>query len=798
MSSKSSVELGLVILGLALCAAPIAQAKAQSGKVRPAAVQPSTIEPAEDASAAAQQTGAAPTAESVTVTGVNRHRSPGGGLISVSNAVKSVETTSRDFILQQPATTNVMRLLAQQPGAVVSSPDPFGLQPGGITVRGLNNAEIAWNFEGAPANDGAIYPNELVDTQNLEQVSLVPGSTDFDLPASGAAAGAVQILFHNPSHQAGGRINVSYGSFHTHNEYIRLESGDIGNTGLRGFFSFSNTEGNDWRSPGQNYRQHIDFKAIKEWKGGSQAALSIAFSDVNFQVERPPTMAAWQQSGINYTYSRTFTPGDTNFYRLHQNPFENVFASMPMTFIINRKIKFYADPYFYYGFGVIPGGTNLSTSSAYVGTQQVSGLSLYNNGNGSPSSSTLLYSPTLINLIRSGFNTNITYQINQHHQLMLGYWYEYSERHNVGQFSYVGATGVPNDVMGVRNLVKLPNGDDYRFTDYLARSQTNDIYFGDRMRFLNGRLAVDVGIKDIMLTQNAFNRIPGTTYNTNANNNQVLPSIGVRYSIDKVNQVFADVGVNGKTPETSQLLDSVSATTGKVTTRGGNAQKPEVSIVEEIGYRYQGDLLVGTVTLFNYNFVNRQVATIAYQNNAQINQYINAGGQTSRGVDLSVGTRPWHHIRPFISAEYLHATIDNNIERSGDLLPTKGKTATGSPHWTANASLSYDDGSLFGLFSFHYVSSQFSTFMNDQKMPAFYTTDLTLGYRMPNIWHLQHPTFQLNLVNLNNNKYLTGINSTTFNAVSTTGIYGTTIAGSSPTYLVGSGRAAIGSITLGF
>jgi len=773
-------------MGVALCAAMPSHAAA-----------PSASPEAADASAAAQQTGAAPT-EAVSVTGSSAHRVPGGGLVAVSNAVKSVQTTTRDFILKQPATTNPMRLIAMQAGAVASSPDPYGLQPGSITVRGLNNAEIAWNFEGAPANDGAIYPNELVDTMNLEQIALVPGSTDFDLPANGASAGAVQILMHNPSHKAGGTINVTYGSFHTHNEYIRLETGDIGKTGIRAFFSFTNTEGNDWRSPGQNYRQHIDFKAIKEWAGGSQAALSVSFNNVNFQVERAPTLAQWQASGTNFNYSRTFTPGDTNFYRLHQNPFESVFVSMPMTWVLTNKIKFYVNPYVYHGQGVIPGGTDLSTSSAYLGTTKISGLNLVNNGNGSPASSVLLYSPTIIEQTREGFNTNVTYQINSHHQLMLGYWYEFAEHHNYGQFSTVGSTGVPSNILGTSSLVTLPNGNIYRYSDYQTYAQTNDIYFGDRMKFMNGKLAIDAGVKDIMLSQTSYNRIPGANFNIHANNNEVMPSIGARYSLDKVNQIFADVGVNSKMPEISQLNDSISATTGKLTTLGSNAQKPEISIVEELGYRYQSDLLVGSVTLFNYNFVNRQVSTIVYQNNAQITQYINAGGQTSRGVDATLGLRPWHHFRPFVSAEYLHATIDNNIARGGDLLPTKGKTATGAPHWTANFGLDYDDGGLFGNFQFHYVTSQFSTFMNDEKMPDFFTADLSLGYRFHDMWHLKHPTFQFNLININNHKFLTGINSTTFNARATRGIYGTTIAGSTPTYFVGSGRAAIGSVTVGF
>ena len=62
---------------------------------------------------------------------------------------------------------------------------------------------------------------------------------------------------------------------------------------------------------------------------------------------------------------------------------------------------------------------------------------------------------------------------------------------------------------------------------------------------------------------------------------------------------------------------------------------------------------------------------------------INAGGQTSRGVDAELGSRPWHHLSPYLSGEYLHATIDNDLAVDGDLLPTRGHIAVRSPAWQA-------------------------------------------------------------------------------------------------------------------
>ena len=207
---------------------------------------------------------------------------------------------------------------------------------------------------------------------------------------------------------------------------------------------------------------------------------------------------------------------------------------------------------------------------------------------------------------------------------------------------------------------------------------------------------------------------------------------------------------------------------------------------------------MGSVTLFNYNFTNRQISTLVSQNGALISSTINAGGQTSRGVDVEIGTRPWHHFSPYVSGEYLHATIDNDIASNGDLLPTRGKIAVRSPALQASAGLTYDDGHIFGTATLHYTGHQFATFMNDERISDHTTGDLALGYRFADISRLQHPTLRMNFINITNEHYLSGVAATTLNAKETTGRYGTTIEGSAPSYYIGGGFAALFTASTGF
>ncbi len=239
-------------------------------------------------------------------------------------------------------------------------------------------------------------------------------------------------------------------------------------------------------------------------------------------------------------------------------------------------------------------------------------------------------------------------------------------------------------------------------------------------------------------------------------------------------------------------------TSGETSTNGATSLRNEYSISEELGYRYTGPLVTGSLTFFNYNFTNRQIETQIQINNTPISSTINAGGQTSRGIDIELGLRPWHHFAPYLSGEYLHATIDNDIASNGDLLPTRGKIAVRSPSLQASAGLTYDDGHVFGFASVHYTGRQYSTFINDQRISDRTTGDLAIGYRFSDLKRLKAPSLRLNLINITNEHYLSGVADPTLNARNTTGRYGTTIAGSSPDYYIGGGFSALATATAGF
>ena len=738
-----------------------------------------------------QQSGA----EQITVTAP---AAAGGGLIAPRTDPRSVSAVSSDFIARQAPTENAFQLISLLPGANSASADPLGFSTQvNLSVRGLGQDEIGALLEGMPLNDAAYYdsyPSQFADTENIEEISLTQGSADLDAPLLNAAGGVLSLTLRDPWKQAGGFIDTSYGSYHTNREFIRLDSGTI--AGFRGFFSYSHAAADNAGGSGRDKRQHVDLKIVRDWGQGNHVSLLLTWHDATTTSYVEPTLEQWQQYGRSNHYDGTFSPGDVNYWRLYQDPYRLVYGSMPSHFTITPNLQFAITPYAQYGYGNSPGGSLLATSGLYQGTEPVAGSIALPGAAGGQAAVLADY-------------TGLTYRagvVPQFHltlgaqRLTFGAWYDYVDEHDTQPFSALSADGTPSDIWVERpgSVVKLADGRTLLASDTHMIAQTNALFASDRITLDGGRLTLDLGFKEAMLSRTGWNALPGPQYRTGLNDSEPLPRAAIDWRLDRANQLFANVTTNFRAPAQTALFATTDPSSGSIVSAAATNLKPEYSIAEELGYRYDGKLLVGSVTLFNYNFTNRQITTVLDLNGALIGGTINAGGQTSRGVDAELGLNPWHHLSPYLSGEYLYATIDNDIANGGDLLPTAGKIAVRSPRFQGAAGLTYDDGTLLGVATVKYVGSQYATFTNDERIAAHTQADLALGVRLPSFGPASHPQLRLNLVNVTDNAFLSSVANPTTNAHDTVGRYGTPVAGSAPTYLIGGGFAAVLTASSGF
>ncbi|GAB4063068.1 TonB-dependent receptor [Uliginosibacterium sediminicola] len=744
--------------------------------------------------------GAASADNTPSATGVTR-KELGGGLMVDENVSKAKSSVTRDFIQKQQPSSDVFQLLKFSPGANSAAGDAWGLNQGIIAVRGLEGGQLGFNFEGMPlsvASNWSVFPGQWIDTENTDVVTLNQGSADISSPNVNATGGNVDLFLHTPSKQRGGLIGLSYGSDNARRIFIRGETGNSADGTARAFVSWSHMDADHFRGPGKDTKDIFSFGGVKDWGQGSRTKIAMTYTEVMRDTYKNPTKAQWNASGVDgdqSNYSNNYATGGTNYYGLLKNPWRNLLLSAPSDFKINDALSINVTPYVFYGYGASGAGSVLNESSVGMGNT-LSAVDL--NGNGTTTDrNVLVYSPIFEDNTRMGATTKATYTI-ANHTLVGGLWYQYSRDQLYRRYAQASTDGTPMDETGEEFLIRDASGTVVRTWDQDTRDDFRAVFFGDTINFMDDRLAFDIGGKQLWLTREGINRVPNAVGRTEASHNPFLPTGAVRFKFNDQHMVFVSIAKGYRLLPAGALYPRYSATTAALSTRANPDQPSETSTGGELGYRYQGKIFSLSTSVFHYDFKNRQISAVACDGNACISQPINGGKQRAQGLDFEAGLRPYKNFRPYVSFELLSTKLQSDIPVSGDYLPTTGKSAVRAPKFTGAIAVDYDNGTLFGNFGFKHVGSQYATFMNDEKMPSYNTFDAAIGYRFAGNDTFKKPEVRLNLLNLTNKKYLSGIYSPTTNATATRGTNGTTVAASAPSYLIGNTFSAMVTVATAF
>ena len=266
--------------------------------------------------------------------------------------------------------------------------------------------------------------------------------------------------------------------------------------------------------------------------------------------------------------------------------------------------------------------------------------------------------------------------------------------------------------------------------------------------------------------------------------------------------MYADVEKDFSLPFLTSVADYYSINSGLQTSSSSKAT-PETALKEEIGYRFDNSFLLADISFFNINLKNHLLTLNVYENGLPEAITANAGNQSSRGVDLQLGTSPIHNIAPYLSFEYLNSHTESDIAdvNTGgltDYLPTNGKVSVQAPKFQAAIGLTYANGPFTAGVRLRWVDSQYSDLMNQESMPSFITNDFSFSYEFADWGRLHNSRLQLNISNIANGRYRTGIFYAPLNAQDTVGTGGGTIPGSSPSYYVYPAFAAMVSLTTNF
>ena len=188
--------------------------------------------------------------EAIIVTGT-RTNEVGG--VQAPDSAKAKAVLTKEMIDRQNPGQTILDTINLVPGVSFQNNDAYGSAGGTLSIRGFAGDRISLTFDGVPLNDSgnyAIYSNQQLDPELIEQVNVNLGTTDVDSPTAAAVGGTVNYRTINASTKFGGRVVGSLGQFDFRRIFAIIHTGEIGPFGTRAWVSVSNAK-ND--NPFNNY-----------------------------------------------------------------------------------------------------------------------------------------------------------------------------------------------------------------------------------------------------------------------------------------------------------------------------------------------------------------------------------------------------------------------------------------------------------------------------------------------------------------------------------------------------------------
>jgi iron complex outermembrane receptor protein len=429
----------------------------------------------------AQSTGSVEFEKVIVVTG-GKQAAPING-ISTPITPKAKEVLDQAYISTAQPGQSINDTISMIPGVASFNADPFGSSGGKLYIRGFDNSRISETFDGMPLNDTgnyALYSNQMLDPELIENVNVNLGTTDVDSPTASASGSTVNYRSITPSEDFHAKMVGSIGEYNFQRIFGLIQTGNLTKGGLRGWISAASAT-NDMYSGGigkvdkkqfnfklyQPLGENGDFIALAgHWnRNRNNMAPSIYLITQNYgsktvgsaNTQRYPSN--WSEvffntarcsvaAGVKGTADAASTCGTAWEYRY--NPSDTGNLRMNMRFTLSDKLLLTIDPSVQYtkanGGGTVTGLEQTCTTTScgtantgFIGGSYYLGKDL--NGDGDTLDKVTLLAPSHTQTWRLGVNASLRYKINDHNTLRLAYTYDRGRHHQTGELGYLRSDG---------------------------------------------------------------------------------------------------------------------------------------------------------------------------------------------------------------------------------------------------------------------------------------------------------------------------------------------------------------------
>ncbi|MBY9066556.1 TonB-dependent receptor [Hyphomonas sp. WL0036] len=697
--------------------------------------------------------------------------------VALEEAAKARASITAAYLeTQQPGQT-VFESLNLLPGVTFSNNDAYGSSGGDLNIRGFDGSRISATFDGIPLNDTgnyALYTNQMLDPELITRATVNFGATDVDSPTASATGGTVNYVTKSPEDEMSVSSVFSIGADDDYRRYfVRLDSGEIGPYGTTAYATYSNT----------SYNYFIEGKS----KIDKEQFNAQIFQPIGQNGDYVRLMGHYNKNRNNFTYFYTVSRDefDDGFkdtidqYSLNYaiNPSDTGNIRMQGKFTLSPKLVLTVDPSVQYVRANGGGSTVLDEDQAWFGGELVD-----LNGNGILGDQDIrVYSPSNTNTIRYALVSSLIYNMNDDHRFRVAYTFDQGRHRQTGDFSPLDTDGSPLNVFGGVDdygpAFYFADGSKLQKRDRLSVARLNQLSLEYRGDFMDDKLGLTLGLRlpyfereldqrcyarkgngsstqyctqetpipvlDGTGQPTGFVRFPSSAtqeyappFKADVNYDDVLPNIGLTYRPNDAHQFFASFAETLSAPRTDDLYSGI------LVSQLDQAQ-PENSKAYDLGYRYRGDRVTASATVWYNQFSNR-IERAADPNDPSVFLSRNVGDVDLQGFEATFGVELMEGLSFFSSAAFTDSEVKST-----------GKELVKTPDMTLAARLDYEIGAYeFGLQG-RYVGDRWSDDNNTSAAPSYTVFNFDAAYDLGNIWEsAKTAKVRLNVQNLFDENYL--------------------------------------------
>jgi iron complex outermembrane recepter protein len=486
--------------------------------------------------------------DAIVVTGTRTARGVDGFVIP--DATKAQSVLTQEVIARQTAGQSILNTINLIPGVNFTNSDAYGSSGGNIRIRGFDGNRISLTFDGFPLNDSgnyAIFSNQQLDPELIEQVNVNLGTTDVDSPTASAAGGTVNYRTITGGSDLGAELTASVGEDNYHRVFGRINFGEFTSFGTKGWISASTARNDKFKGPGEIYKQQFngriyqpigdngDFVSIAGHynqnrnnfyrnpsvndlrtlfgattiplaAGGISSATPLDLGtltggqeDSLFNFENDATCVR-PAGGPGRQFESTSSTGTTavctNFFGVRINPSNTGNIRFNSRSTLTENLIFTADASYQY---VLANGGGISVldenSLLARGSSALAGVDY--SGDGDVLDKVAFYTPNNTNTRRYTAIMSLIWDVAPEHRLRLAYTYDRARHRQTGDWGFLDAAGRPEDVFGGRNgrPVLAADGFQLQQRNRLSIASLNQIsgqYIG---KFMDEKLRVEIGVR---------------------------------------------------------------------------------------------------------------------------------------------------------------------------------------------------------------------------------------------------------------------------------------------------------------